>query len=105
MTQETNTVTLYRIWNLVNFYNKSLDVTPVDDVDVKDTLLCNTIQDLLVLSKKLFTNSLIGHTSRLLERVETPSGDLGPPICFWNILDLLSQILSCQDSLLAEGLW
>ncbi|OQR69833.1 conserved oligomeric Golgi complex subunit 6-like [Tropilaelaps mercedesae] len=102
MTQETNTVTLYRIWNMMNFYNASLDIRPLDPTDLRDSLLCVALSELLALSKKLFTNSLIGNTSRLLERVESPPADLGPPQCFQTILTLLRQILSCQDSLLAE---
>lgn len=82
MTQEANAVTLYRIWNMVNFYNASLDVQPLDSADIRDSLLCYTLGELLALSKKLFTNSLVGHTTRLLERVESPPADLGPPQCF-----------------------
>lgn len=102
MTQEANAVTLYRIWNMVNFYNASLDVQPLDSADIRDSLLCYTLGELLALSKKLFTNSLVGHTTRLLERVESPPADLGPPQCFQTTLTLLRQILSCQDSLLTE---
>ncbi|MEQ2167269.1 hypothetical protein GOODEAATRI_002403 [Goodea atripinnis] len=57
-----------------------------------------TIEEMHLLSKKMFFNSLSLHASRLMDKVELPPPDLGPTASLNQTLSLLREVLTSHDS-------
>ncbi|KAA8594016.1 hypothetical protein FQN60_004850 [Etheostoma spectabile] len=57
-----------------------------------------TIEEMHILSKKMFFNSLSLHASRLMDKVELPPADLGPTASLTQTLSLLREVLASHDS-------
>uniref|UniRef100_A0A674MUL4 Conserved oligomeric Golgi complex subunit 6 n=1 Tax=Takifugu rubripes TaxID=31033 RepID=A0A674MUL4_TAKRU len=57
-----------------------------------------TIEEMHILSKKMFFNSLSLHASRLMDKVELPPADLGPTGSLTQTLSLLREVLASHDS-------
>ncbi|XP_012499272.1 PREDICTED: conserved oligomeric Golgi complex subunit 6 [Propithecus coquereli] len=62
------------------------------------TTLLTTIEEMHLLSKKIFFNSLSLHTSKLMDKVELPPPDLGPSSALNQTLTLLREVLASHDS-------
>ncbi|XP_071214230.1 conserved oligomeric Golgi complex subunit 6 isoform X2 [Salvelinus alpinus] len=60
--------------------------------------LLMTIEEMHILSKKMFFNSLSLHASRLMDKVELPPPDLGPTSSLTQTLALLREVLASHDS-------
>ncbi|KAF4025630.1 hypothetical protein G4228_017787 [Cervus hanglu yarkandensis] len=62
------------------------------------TTLLTTIEEMHLLSKKIFFNSLSLHASKLMDKVELPPPDLGPSSALNQTLVLLREVLASHDS-------
>ncbi|XP_067127837.1 conserved oligomeric Golgi complex subunit 6 [Centruroides vittatus] len=89
---EPGAVTLFCLSSLLKFYHQT-----INQVVTVESQLLNTLKELQDLSRKMFYNSMTCHCSQLLEQIELPPADLGPPESLTQSLALLKEILSCQD--------
>uniref|UniRef100_A0A8C5LRM5 Conserved oligomeric Golgi complex subunit 6 n=1 Tax=Leptobrachium leishanense TaxID=445787 RepID=A0A8C5LRM5_9ANUR len=67
-------------------------------VGTSGSTLLTTIEEMHLLSKKIFFNSLSLHASKLMDKVELPPADLGPSSSLNQTLTLLREVLVSHDS-------
>ncbi|KAG9491968.1 conserved oligomeric Golgi complex subunit 6 [Eleutherodactylus coqui] len=91
---EPGAVLLYKISNLLKFYHHTISAI----VGTSGSALLTTIEEMHLLSKKIFFNSLTLHASKLLDKVELPPVDLGPSSALNQTLSLLREVLVSHDS-------
>lgn len=91
---EPGAVLLYKISNLLKFYHHTIS----NIVGNSAAMLLTTIEEMHLLSKKMFFNSLSLHASKLMDKVELPPADLGPSTALNQTLVLLREVLSSHDS-------
>uniref|UniRef100_A0A2K6Q289 Conserved oligomeric Golgi complex subunit 6 n=1 Tax=Rhinopithecus roxellana TaxID=61622 RepID=A0A2K6Q289_RHIRO len=91
---EPGAVLLYKISNLLKFYHHTISGI----VGNSATTLLTTIEEMHLLSKKIFFNSLSLHASKLMDKVELPPPDLGPSSALNQTLMLLREVLASHDS-------
>ncbi|XP_073518687.1 conserved oligomeric Golgi complex subunit 6 [Phyllobates terribilis] len=91
---EPGAVLLYKISNLLKFYHHTISAI----VGTSGSALLTTIEEMHLLSKKIFFNSLTLHASKLLDKVELPPADLGPSSALNQTLTLLREVLVSHDS-------
>ncbi|XP_004619606.1 conserved oligomeric Golgi complex subunit 6 [Sorex araneus] len=91
---EPGAVLLYKISNLLKFYHHTISGI----VGNSATTLLTTIEEMHLLSKKIFFNSLTLHASKLMDKVELPPPDLGPSSALNQTLALLREVLASHDS-------
>lgn len=91
---EPGAVLLYKISNLLKFYHHTISGI----VGNSATTLLTTIEEMHLLSKKIFFNSLSLHASKLMDKVELPPPDLGPSSALNQTLTLLREVLASHDS-------
>ncbi|XP_017397929.1 conserved oligomeric Golgi complex subunit 6 [Cebus imitator] len=91
---EPGAVLLYKISNLLKFYHHTISGI----VGNSATTLLTTIEEMHLLSKKIFFNNLSLHASKLMDKVELPPPDLGPSSALNQTLMLLREVLASHDS-------
>uniref|UniRef100_A0AAA9RVJ3 Conserved oligomeric Golgi complex subunit 6 n=1 Tax=Bos taurus TaxID=9913 RepID=A0AAA9RVJ3_BOVIN len=91
---EPGAVLLYKISNLLKFYHHTISGI----IGNSATTLLTTIEEMHLLSKKIFFNSLSLHASKLMDKVELPPPDLGPSSALNQTLVLLREVLASHDS-------
>ncbi|KAL7991257.1 hypothetical protein Chor_015513 [Crotalus horridus] len=91
---EPGAVLLYKISNLLKFYHHTIS----NIIGNSTAMLLTTIEEMHLLSKKIFFNSLNLHASKLLDKVELPPADLGPSPTLNQTLALLREVLASHDS-------
>nr|DBA32579.1 TPA: hypothetical protein GDO54_000361 [Pyxicephalus adspersus] len=91
---EPGAVLLYKISNLLKFYHHTISAI----VGTSASTLLTTIEEMHLLSKKIFFNSLTLHASKLMDKVEMPPADLGPSSALNQTLALLREVLVSHDS-------
>ncbi|KAK9411176.1 Conserved oligomeric Golgi complex subunit 6 [Crotalus adamanteus] len=91
---EPGAVLLYKISNLLKFYHHTIS----NIIGNSAAMLLTTIEEMHLLSKKIFFNSLNLHASKLLDKVELPPADLGPSPALNQTLALLREVLASHDS-------
>ncbi|TNN75132.1 Conserved oligomeric Golgi complex subunit 6 [Liparis tanakae] len=91
---EPGAVLLYKLSNLLKFYHHT--ISSIIGTSVASLLI--TIEEMHILSKKMFFNSLSLHASRLMDKVELPPADLGPTASLTQTLVLLREVLASHDS-------
>ncbi|KAE8627233.1 hypothetical protein XENTR_v10006915 [Xenopus tropicalis] len=91
---EPGAVLLFKISNLLKFYHHTISAI----VGTSASSLLTTIEEMHLLSKKIFFNSLSLHASKLLDKVELPPADLGPSSALNQTLTLLREVLVSHDS-------
>uniref|UniRef100_A0A7N6ACD4 Conserved oligomeric Golgi complex subunit 6 n=1 Tax=Anabas testudineus TaxID=64144 RepID=A0A7N6ACD4_ANATE len=91
---EPGAVLLYKLSNLLKFYHHT--ISSIIGTSVASLLM--TIEEMHILSKKMFFNSLSLHASRLMDKVELPPADLGPTASLTQTLSLLREVLASHDS-------
>ncbi|XP_051963265.1 conserved oligomeric Golgi complex subunit 6-like isoform X1 [Xyrauchen texanus] len=91
---EPGAVLLYKLSNLLKFYHHT--ISGIIGTSVSSLLM--TIDEMHMLSKKMFFNSLSLHASRLMDKVELPPPDLGPTASLTKTLSLLREVLASHDS-------
>uniref|UniRef100_A0A673KH73 Conserved oligomeric Golgi complex subunit 6 n=1 Tax=Sinocyclocheilus rhinocerous TaxID=307959 RepID=A0A673KH73_9TELE len=91
---EPGAVLLYKLSNLLKFYHHT--ISGIMGTSVSSLLM--TIDEMHMLSKKMFFNSLSIHASRLMDKVELPPPDLGPTASLTQTLSLLREVLASHDS-------
>ncbi|XP_008947183.1 PREDICTED: conserved oligomeric Golgi complex subunit 6-like, partial [Merops nubicus] len=91
---EPGAVLLYKISNLLKFYHHTISGI----VGNSAATLLTTIEEMHLLSKKIFFNSLSLHASKLMDKVELPPPDLGPSTALNQTLNLLREVLASHDS-------
>uniref|UniRef100_A0A8D0BHB0 Conserved oligomeric Golgi complex subunit 6 n=1 Tax=Salvator merianae TaxID=96440 RepID=A0A8D0BHB0_SALMN len=91
---EPGAVLLYKISNLLKFYHHTIS----NIVGNSAAMLLTTIEEMHLLSKKIFFNSLSLHASKLMDKVELPPADLGPSSALNQTLVLLREVLASHDS-------
>ncbi|KAM5311541.1 conserved oligomeric Golgi complex subunit 6 isoform 2-T2 [Glossophaga mutica] len=91
---EPGAVLLYKISNLLKFYHHTISGI----VGNSAATLLTTIEEMHLLSKKMFFNSLSLHASKLMDKVELPPPDLGPSPALNQTLSLLREVLASHDS-------
>ncbi|EHB07452.1 Conserved oligomeric Golgi complex subunit 6 [Heterocephalus glaber] len=91
---EPGAVLLYKISNLLKFYHHTISGI----VGNSATTLLTIIEEMHLLSKKIFFNSLSLHASKLMDKVELPPPDLGPSSALNQTLMLLREVLASHDS-------
>ncbi|XP_031153351.1 conserved oligomeric Golgi complex subunit 6 [Sander lucioperca] len=91
---EPGAVLLYKLSNLLKFYHHT--ISSIIGTSVASLLI--TIEEMHILSKKMFFNSLSLHASRLMDKVELPPADLGPTASLTQTLSLLREVLASHDS-------
>lgn len=91
---EPGAVLLYKLSNLLKFYHHT--ISGIMGTSVSSLLM--TIDEMHMLSKKMFFNSLGLHASRLMDKVELPPPDLGPTASLTQTLSLLREVLASHDS-------
>ncbi|EDL35231.1 component of oligomeric golgi complex 6, isoform CRA_b [Mus musculus] len=91
---EPGAVLLYKISNLLKFYHHTISGI----VGNSAATLLTTIEEMHLLSKKIFFTSLSLHANKLMDKVELPPPDLGPSSALSQTLTLLRDILASHDS-------
>uniref|UniRef100_A0A3Q3GS61 Conserved oligomeric Golgi complex subunit 6 n=1 Tax=Labrus bergylta TaxID=56723 RepID=A0A3Q3GS61_9LABR len=91
---EPGAVLLYKLSNLLKFYHHT--ISSIIGTSVASLLI--TMEEMHVLSKKMFFNSLSLHASRLMDKGELPPADLGPTASLTQTLSLLREVLASHDS-------
>ncbi|XP_062329293.1 conserved oligomeric Golgi complex subunit 6 [Osmerus eperlanus] len=91
---EPGAVLLYKLSNLLKFYHHT--ISAIIGTGVASLLI--TIEEMHILSKNMFFNSLSLHASRLMDKVELPPVDLGPTASLTQTLALLREVLASHDS-------
>uniref|UniRef100_A0A8C5LEC0 Conserved oligomeric Golgi complex subunit 6 n=1 Tax=Jaculus jaculus TaxID=51337 RepID=A0A8C5LEC0_JACJA len=91
---EPGAVLLYKISNLLKFYHHTISGIVGNSADT----LLTTTEEMHLLSKKIFFNSLSLHASKLMDKVELPPPDLGPSSALNQTLTLLREVLASHDS-------
>ncbi|KAK7882936.1 hypothetical protein WMY93_029110 [Mugilogobius chulae] len=91
---EPGAVLLYKLSNLLKFYHHT--ISSIIGTSVASLLM--TVEEMHILSKKMFFNSLSLHASRLMDKVELPPADLGPTASLTQTLSLLREVLASHDS-------
>ncbi|XP_048836711.1 conserved oligomeric Golgi complex subunit 6 [Brienomyrus brachyistius] len=91
---EPGPVLLYKLSNLLKFYHHTISGI----IGTAMATLLITVEEMHVLSKKMFFNSLSLHASRLMDKVELPPPDLGPTGSLNQTLSLLREVLASHDS-------
>ncbi|XP_056329595.1 conserved oligomeric Golgi complex subunit 6 [Danio aesculapii] len=91
---EPGAVLLYKLSNLLKFYHHT--ISGIMGTSVSSLLM--TMDEMHMLSKKMFFNSLSLHASRLMDKVELPPPDLGPTASLTQTLSLLREVLASHDS-------
>ncbi|KAM8975926.1 conserved oligomeric Golgi complex subunit 6 [Pelodytes ibericus] len=91
---EPGAVLLYKISNLLKFYHHTISAI----IGTSGSTLLTTIEEMHLLSKKIFFNSLSLHASKLMDKVELPPADLGPSSSLNQTLALLREVLVSHDS-------
>lgn len=91
---EPGAVLLYKVSNLLKFYHHTISSI----IGTAAVSLLVTIEEMHVLSKKMFFNSLSLHASKLMDKVELPPADLGPTASLTQTLSLLREVLASHDS-------
>ncbi|XP_077396664.1 conserved oligomeric Golgi complex subunit 6 isoform X2 [Festucalex cinctus] len=91
---EPGAVLLYKLSNLLKFYHHTISSI----VGTSAASLLMTMEEMHMLSKKMFFNSLSLHASRLMDKVELPPPDLGPTASLTQTLALLREVLASHDS-------
>uniref|UniRef100_A0A671KJ11 Conserved oligomeric Golgi complex subunit 6 n=2 Tax=Sinocyclocheilus anshuiensis TaxID=1608454 RepID=A0A671KJ11_9TELE len=91
---EPGAVLLYKLSNLLKFYHHT--ISGIMGTSVSSLLM--TSDEMHMLSKKMFFNSLSLHASRLMDKVELPPPDLGPTASLTQTLSLLREVLASHDS-------
>ncbi|XP_004711326.1 conserved oligomeric Golgi complex subunit 6 [Echinops telfairi] len=91
---EPGAVLLYKISNLLKFYHHTISGI----VGNSASTLLTTVEEMHLLSKKIFFNSLSLHASKLMDKVELPPPDLGPSSALNQTLTLLREVLASHDS-------
>ncbi|XP_020793358.2 conserved oligomeric Golgi complex subunit 6 [Boleophthalmus pectinirostris] len=91
---EPGAVLLYKLSNLLKFYHHT--ISSIIGTSVASLLM--TMDEMHILSKKMFFNSLSLHASRLMDKVELPPADLGPTASLTQTLSLLREVLASHDS-------
>ncbi|KAM4567234.1 conserved oligomeric Golgi complex subunit 6 [Odontesthes bonariensis] len=91
---EPGSVLLYKLSNLLKFYHHT--ISSIIGTSVASLLM--NIEEMHLLSKKMFFNSLSLHASRLMDKVELPPPDLGPTTSLTQTLSLLREVLASHDS-------
>uniref|UniRef100_A0A8C6UNX7 Conserved oligomeric Golgi complex subunit 6 n=1 Tax=Neogobius melanostomus TaxID=47308 RepID=A0A8C6UNX7_9GOBI len=91
---EPGAVLLYKLSNLLKFYHHT--ISSIIGTSVASLLM--NVEEMHVLSKKMFFNSLSLHASRLMDKVELPPADLGPTASLTQTLSLLREVLVSHDS-------
>nr|XP_060642640.1 conserved oligomeric Golgi complex subunit 6 [Anolis sagrei ordinatus] len=91
---EPGAVLLYKISNLLKFYHHTIS----NIVGNSAAVLLTTIEEMHLLSKKIFFNSLGLHASKLMDKIELPPADLGPSSALNQTLALLREVLASHDS-------
>nr|XP_039255878.1 conserved oligomeric Golgi complex subunit 6-like [Styela clava] len=95
---EPGSLTLFKLTNLLKFYHTTIknilktDTTPLLDI----------MEEMHVLCRKLFFNSLNFTASRLLDKVEVPAADLGPSNTLNQMMQLLQDMLDSHASSVVE---
>ncbi|XP_015930993.1 conserved oligomeric Golgi complex subunit 6 [Parasteatoda tepidariorum] len=92
---EQGAVTLFKLGSVLKFY-----LHTIRQVMTSEAALLTTLEEMLTLSQKMFYNSLSCHCNRILEKIDLPPADLGPPEGLKQTLTLLREVLSCQDACL-----
>lgn len=93
LVSEQDAVTLYKLHNLLKFYNDT-----IGHIINQDASLLSTITEIQELSHRMFFNSLNCHGNKLLDKIELPPSDLGPTSSLSQTLQLLKDILACHDA-------
>ncbi|TRY59115.1 hypothetical protein DNTS_009558, partial [Danionella cerebrum] len=91
---EPGAVLLYKLSNLLKFYHCTISGI----IGTSVSALLMTMDEMHMLSKKMFFNSLSLHASRLMDKVELPPPDLGPTASLTQTLSLLREVLASHDS-------
>ncbi|CAL9683822.1 unnamed protein product [Knipowitschia caucasica] len=91
---EPGAVLLYKLSNLLKFYHHTI----CSIIGTSAASLLMTVDEMHILSKKMFFNSLSLHASRLMDKVELPPADLGPTGSLTQTLSLLREVLASHDS-------
>ncbi|KFM60114.1 Conserved oligomeric Golgi complex subunit 6, partial [Stegodyphus mimosarum] len=94
---EQGAVILFKLGSVLKFY-----LHTIKQVINTEAALLTTLEEMYLLSQKMFYNSLTCHCSRVLEKIEMPPADLGPPEALKQSLGLLREVLSCQDACLVS---
>ncbi|GAB1609233.1 conserved oligomeric Golgi complex subunit 6-like [Argonauta hians] len=90
---EQDAVVLNKLNNLLKFYHST-----VRQILGETASLTVTVEEMASLSHQMFFNSLNCHANKLLDKVELPPPDLGPTTSLKESLQLLRDVLACQDA-------
>eukprot|EP00112_Aurelia_sp_Birch-Aquarium-sp1_P010006 Seg2159.4 transcript_id=Seg2159.4/GoldUCD/mRNA.D3Y31 product="Conserved oligomeric Golgi complex subunit 6" protein_id=Seg2159.4/GoldUCD/D3Y31 len=93
ITSEPDAPVLFRLGNLLKFYNSL--ITPVLG---EDSVVMATLHEMSELCQRMFFNSLSSLGNKLSEKVELPPPDLGPGASVQETLALLREVLSSHDA-------
>ncbi|XP_064638798.1 conserved oligomeric Golgi complex subunit 6-like [Lineus longissimus] len=90
---ESDAVILYKLTNLLKFYDQT-----IGQILSKEASLIATIQEMETLSLKMFFNSLNCHASKIADKIELPPADLSSPPSLTQTLQLMQDVLASHDA-------
>ncbi|XP_057302600.1 conserved oligomeric Golgi complex subunit 6-like [Hydractinia symbiolongicarpus] len=94
ITSEAEAPTLFRLGNILKFYEDTL----LAIFESEDVTMLASIEEMRHLSHQMFFNSLSCYGSKLAEKVDIPPPDLSPSQTVNTTMQLLKDVLSSHDS-------
>lgn len=95
---DPGSLVLFKLTNLIKFYHTTIhNILKVDTSPLLDIM-----DEMYVLCRKLFFNSLNFTASKLLDKVEVPHTDLGPSNTLSQMMQLLRSMLDSHASSVVE---
>ncbi|XP_065056579.1 conserved oligomeric Golgi complex subunit 6-like isoform X1 [Rhopilema esculentum] len=93
ITSEPDAPVLFKLGNLLKFYNAL--ICPVLG---GESIVIETLHEMSELCQRMFYNSLSSWGNKLSEKIELPPSDLGPSVSVQETLSLLREVLSSHDA-------
>lgn len=98
LVSEPGPLIMFKLTNLIKFYSTTIS----NILKVDSTPLLELLNEMHILCRKLFFNNLNLVASRLLDKVEIPGSDLGPPSTLLHMMRLLQDMLDSYASSVVE---
>lgn len=98
LVSDPGSLVMFKLTNLIKFYSSTIK----NILKTESSSLLELMDEMHVLCRKMFFNNLNLVASRLLDKVEVPGPDLGPPSALLQMMKLLQEMLDSHASSVVE---